>query len=250
MSETSFGFQTVRLGEKQGLVNAVFDRVAGRYDIMNDAMSGGLHRAWKDAMVAWLAPPRAPSRRYAALDVAGGTGDVALRIARALEGSGEVTVVDINPAMLAVGRARAARGRRQSPCHFVAGNAEALPITGGSQHAYTIAFGIRNVPDRAAALREAHRVLKRGGRFMCLEFSAVDVPGMDRLYDLYSFNIIPRLGEAIAGDGEPYRYLVESIRTFPNAGRFAAEIERAGFSNVKVRRLTGGVAAIHSAFKL
>jgi len=251
MEETSFGFKTVPVGEKQGLVNRVFDTVASRYDLMNDAMSGGLHRVWKDAMVAWLAPPRRPRVSYVALDVAGGTGDVAFRIARRIDQNAAVLVCDINPQMLAVGRARSeGRDAPPTPCRFAAGNAECLPLPARSADAYTIAFGIRNVARREAALREAQRVLKRGGRFLCLEFSRVDIPVMDRLYDLYSFNVIPALGEMIAGDGDPYRYLVESIRTFPNPGRFAAEIEEAGLENVKVRLLSGGVAAIHSAFKL
>lgn len=251
MNEASFGFRKVPVEEKQGLVNRVFKRVASRYDVMNDAMSGGLHRLWKDAMVAWLAPPRRPRHPFRALDVAGGTGDIAFRIAGRIEENGSVLVCDINPEMLLAGRERDARRvRPTTPCRFVAGNAETLPFPDRSMDAYTIAFGIRNVPRREAALAEAYRVLKRGGRFLCLEFSRVDVPMVDRLYDLYSFHVIPRMGEIIAGDGEPYRYLVESIRTFPNPGRFAAEIERAGFDDVKVRLLSGGVAAIHSAFKL
>lgn len=249
--ETSFGFRTVPVEEKQGLVNRVFDNVASRYDVMNDAMSGGLHRLWKDAMVAWLGVPRRPRRPFNVVDVAGGTGDIAFRIARGIELNGAVTVCDINPEMLQVGKARdAKRLRPTTPCRFVAANAETMPLPTGSQDVYTIAFGIRNVTRRQLALEEAYRVLKRGGRFMCLEFSHVDIPIMDKIYDAYSFNVIPRMGRMIAGDGEPYRYLVESIRTFPNPGRFAAEIERAGFGEVKVRMLSGGVAAIHSAFKI
>jgi len=251
MSEASFGFRKVPIEEKQGLVNRVFDTVASRYDVMNDAMSGGLHRVWKDAMVSWLAAPRRPKDPLRVVDVAGGTGDVAFRIARGIEINGTVMVCDINPEMLAEGVKLYRVGLRpRTPVHFVAANAEALPVRENDAHAYTIAFGIRNVTRRDQALREAYRALRRGGRFMCLEFSHVDVPMMDRLYDLYSFHVIPRLGEAIAGEGDPYRYLVESIRTFPNPGRFAAEIERAGFSQVKVRMLTGGVAAIHSAYKI
>lgn len=251
MTKASFGFKTVPIEEKQGLVNRVFDTVASRYDVMNDAMSAGLHRLWKDSMVAWLAPPRQPRAPWLAVDVAGGTGDIAFRIARMIEKNARVLVCDINPEMLAVGRTRDARRiRPTTPCHFAAGNAEVLPVACGTADAYTIAFGIRNVTRREEALREAYRVLKRGGRFMCLEFSHVDLPMVDRAYDFYSFNVIPAMGRAIAGDAEPYRYLVESIRTFPNAGRFAAEIEGAGFSNVNVRMLAGGVAAIHSAFKL
>jgi demethylmenaquinone methyltransferase/2-methoxy-6-polyprenyl-1,4-benzoquinol methylase len=251
MSEASFGFRKVPIEEKQGLVNRVFDTVASRYDIMNDAMSGGLHRVWKDAMVSWLAPPRRPKDPFTVVDVAGGTGDIAFRIARGIEINGTVVVCDINTEMLAEGARRDGRRLRpRTPVHFVAANAETLPVREAFASAYTIAFGIRNVARRDVALKEAHRALKRGGRFMCLEFSHVDVPVMDRLYDLYSFSVIPAMGEAIAGESDPYRYLVESIRTFPNPGRFAAEIERAGFSQVKVRMLSGGVAAIHSAFKL
>jgi len=251
MSEASFGFRKVPIEEKQGLVNRVFDTVASRYDLMNDAMSGGLHRVWKDAMVSWLAAPRRPKEAYHVVDVAGGTGDIAFRIARGIEINGTVIVCDINEEMLREGVKRDERRLRpRTPVHFLAANAEALPVRERSADAYTIAFGIRNVARRDVALREAHRALKRGGRFMCLEFSHVDVPLMDRLYDLYSFNVIPQMGEVIAGEGDPYRYLVESIRTFPNPGRFAAEIERAGFSQVKVRMMTGGVAAIHSAYKL
>lgn len=251
MTKASFGYRTVPIEEKQGLVNRVFDSVAARYDVMNDAMSGGLHRLWKDAMVSWLAPPRRPRTPWLGVDVAGGTGDIAFRIARRIDRNGRILVCDINPEMLAVGRTRDAhRLRPTTPCHFAAGNAEALPLPDGAADAYTIAFGIRNVARREKALAEAYRVLKRGGRFMCLEFSHVDVPVLDRVYDAYSFHVIPAMGRAIAGESEPYRYLVESIRTFPNPGRFAAEIELAGFSSVSVRLLSGGVAAIHSAFKI
>ena len=249
--ETSFGFRTVPVEEKQGLVNRVFDTVASRYDVMNDAMSGGLHRVWKDAMVAWLGAPRRPARPFNVVDVAGGTGDIAFRIARGIEQNGAITVCDINTEMLIEGTKRdAKRIRPTTPCRFVTANAEEMPLPTGSQDVYTIAFGIRNVTRRQKALDEAFRVLKRGGRFMCLEFSHVDIPVMDKIYDRYSFAMIPRMGQLIAGDGEPYRYLVESIRTFPNPGRFAAEIEKAGFSQVQVRKFTGGVAAIHSAFKI
>ncbi|MEM8852284.1 MAG: ubiquinone/menaquinone biosynthesis methyltransferase, partial [Pseudomonadota bacterium] len=173
--EASFGYRKVRVDEKQGLVNRVFDTVASRYDLMNDAMSGGMHRAWKDAMVAWLAPPRRPRKPYHVVDVAGGTGDIAFRIARSVEINGSVTVCDINAEMLTVGRARDERRLRpRTPIHFVDANAESLPLPDASADAYTIAFGIRNVPRREVALAEAARVLKRGGRFMCLEFSHVD----------------------------------------------------------------------------
>ena len=245
----SFGFREVPLDEKQGLVDRVFTRVAERYDVMNDLMSGGFHRIWKDALVSRLSPPRQPSRPYRVLDVAGGTGDVAFRIAGRSEGA-LVTVADINGGMLAVGRERARSRRLGAGITFVEANAEDLPFAPGRFDAVTIAFGIRNVPRIAVALAEAYRVLKPGGRFLCLEFSAVDVAGLDRLYELYSFNVIPRLGEVVAGDGESYRYLVESIRRFPNQARFAAMLEEAGFERVTIDNLSGGIAAIHSGWKL
>jgi demethylmenaquinone methyltransferase/2-methoxy-6-polyprenyl-1,4-benzoquinol methylase len=244
----SFGFREVDLDAKQGLVDAVFDRVAGRYDLMNDLMSAGLHRLWKDAMVAWLAVPRrAVGRDY--LDVAGGTGDIAFRIAERGEGA-RVTVADINKEMLAVGGKRAIRRHLDDRVTFEEANAEQLPFADGRFDAVTIAFGIRNVPRIERALAEAFRVLKPGGRFLCLEFSAVDVAGLDRLYEFYSFNVIPRIGKLVAGDDEPYRYLVESITRFPNQARFAAMIERAGFDKVEYRNLSGGIAAMHSGWKL
>jgi demethylmenaquinone methyltransferase/2-methoxy-6-polyprenyl-1,4-benzoquinol methylase len=248
-SRASFGFREVGLDDKQGLVDQVFGRVARRYDLMNDLMSGGLHRLWKDALVAWLGPPRRATRRYRVLDIAGGTGDVAFRIADRSEGA-EVTVADINPEMLKVGRDRAAGKRLGRSVTFVDANAESLPFPANRFDAVTIAFGIRNVPRIDLALAEAWRVLRPGGRFLCLEFSAVDVAGLDRLYDLYSFNVIPALGRLVAGDGESYRYLVESIRRFPNQPRFAAMIGAAGFARVEFRNLSGGIAAIHSGWKL
>ncbi len=244
----SFGFREVALDEKQGLVDRVFERVAPSYDLMNDLMSGGWHRIWKDALVSRLSPPRKPRRPYHALDVAGGTGDIAFRIASRSEGA-SVTVADINGDMLAVGRERA-QARRLKAITFVEANAEDLPFPAGRFDAVTIAFGIRNVPRIAAALTEAYRVLKPGGRFLCLEFSTVDVAGLDRLYDLFSFNVIPVLGQIVAGDADSYRYLVESIRKFPNQARFAAMIEAAGFERVEVDNLSGGIAAIHSGWKL
>jgi demethylmenaquinone methyltransferase/2-methoxy-6-polyprenyl-1,4-benzoquinol methylase len=245
----AFGFRDVLAGDKQRLVDDVFRKVAARYDLMNDLMSGGLHRAWKDAMVAWLAPPRRSSIPFAVLDVAGGTGDVAFRIADRSEGA-VVTVADINPDMLAVGRERAAERQFSERIDFVEANAEALPFDAGRFDAVTIAFGIRNVPRIDAALAEAFRVLKPGGRFLCLEFSAVDVAVLDKVYELYSFNVIPMIGSWVVGDAEPYRYLVESIRKFPNQARFAAMVEAAGFAKVAVRNLSGGIAAMHSGWKL
>lgn len=243
---THFGFSEVALDDKQRLVDDVFHKVAKRYDLMNDLMSGGLHRAWKDVLVAAVKPSRRGIFRH--LDVAGGTGDVALRVARAGGPATEVTVLDINADMLRVGRQRLRR--EAGDLRFVAGNAEALPLPDRHFDAYTVAFGIRNVPRIASALAEAHRVLKRGGHFLCLEFSVVDVPGLDRIYDAFSFNVIPLVGQVVAGDAEPYRYLVESIRRFPDADTFSDLIAQAGFGNVTARKLTGGVVAIHSAWKL
>ena len=246
-ARASFGFREVDLEAKQGLVDRVFDQVAGRYDLMNDLMSGGLHRVWKDAMVSWLGPPR--TGPYRVLDVAGGTGDIAFRIARRAAGAA-VTVADINAEMLKVGQERAVKRGLDGRVDFVEANAEDLGFPDGAFDAVTIAFGIRNVPRIEKALGEAYRVLKPGGRFLCLEFSTVDVAGLDRLYDLYSFNVIPRLGEMVAGDRESYAYLVESIRRFPNQARFAAMIERAGFGRVAYRNLSGGIAAIHSGWRI
>ncbi|MCW6508395.1 bifunctional demethylmenaquinone methyltransferase/2-methoxy-6-polyprenyl-1,4-benzoquinol methylase UbiE [Lichenifustis flavocetrariae] len=245
---THFGYADVALGEKQRLVDDVFHKVAERYDIMNDLMSGGLHRMWKNVLVAMVKPSRVRAFRH--LDVAGGTGDVAFRVAAAGGPRTEITVLDINPDMLAVGEARAAKRRHPGNLEFVTGNAEDLPLPDGQFDCYTIAFGIRNVPRIDLALAEAHRVLKRGGHFLCLEFSDVDVPGLDRIYDLFSFKVIPQIGRAVTGDGEPYRYLVESIRKFPTADHFADLIADAGFHNVSFTRLSGGIVAIHSAWKL
>jgi demethylmenaquinone methyltransferase / 2-methoxy-6-polyprenyl-1,4-benzoquinol methylase len=245
----SFGFREVAIADKQGLVDAVFDRVANRYDLMNDLMSAGLHRLWKDALVAWLAPPRRTQAGFAVLDVAGGTGDIAFRIA-GRSSDAIVTVADINGEMLAVGRSRAADKGFAGRVEFVEANAENLPFDDDRYDAVTIAFGIRNVPRIDRALAEAFRVLKPGGRFLCLEFSKVDVALLDTVYDLYSFNVIPALGSWVAGDGDSYRYLVESIRRFPNQARFAAMIADAGFAKVTHRNLSGGIAAIHSGWKL
>lgn len=245
---THFGFATVAAGRKQTMVDEVFARVAARYDLMNDLMSGGLHRVWKDAAVAWLAPP-ASGRPWRVLDVAGGTGDIATRIAAAAPGA-HVTVFDINKDMLAEGRRRAEKEGLTARLEFVEGNGEALPFADASFDAYTIAFGIRNIPRIDAALAEARRVLRPGGRFICLEFSAVEMPVLDRLYELYSFNAIPAMGGLVAGDAASYRYLVESIRRFPDREAFAAMIGAAGLERVKYRSLSGGIAAIHSAWRV
>ncbi len=245
--ETHFGFRNVPLGEKQDLVDDVFLKVASRYDLMNDLMSAGLHRAWKDVLVGMVRP--STTRPFRHLDVAGGTGDVAFRVIEQGGPETEVTVLDINPNMLAVGRERA-EARSLAGLTFVEGNAEELALPDNTFDAYTIAFGIRNVPRIDKALREARRVLKRGGRLLCLEFSAVDIPMLDRFYEAYSFTAIPAIGKVVTGDGAPYRYLVESIRKFPDAPTFRDMIEDAGFARASFTRLTGGVVAIHSGWKL
>jgi demethylmenaquinone methyltransferase / 2-methoxy-6-polyprenyl-1,4-benzoquinol methylase len=244
---THFGFSSIPLGEKQSRVDEVFHKVATRYDLMNDLMSAGLHRLWKDRLAATVRPPR--HSPFDHLDVAGGTGDVAFRIAKAGDQT-DVTVLDINADMLDVGRTRAEKRGLSGRLSFVEGNAEDLPLADRSFDAYTIAFGIRNVPRIDKALAEAHRVLKRGGRFFCLEFSQVDLPGLDKIYDAYSFNLIPALGRAVTGESEPYRYLVESIRAFPPAEQFRDMIAAAGFSRPSFVRLSGGVVAIHMGWKL
>jgi demethylmenaquinone methyltransferase / 2-methoxy-6-polyprenyl-1,4-benzoquinol methylase len=246
---THFGFRDVSLGEKQTLVNDVFHSVASRYDLMNDLMSMGLHRVWKDIMINALNPPRADTP-FALLDVAGGTGDVAFRAAKASGSGFRATVCDINSDMLEVGRQRAAARHLDDRVSFVGGNAEALAFPDRHFDGYTIAFGIRNVPRIDLALREAYRVLRPGGRFLCLEFSSVDVPGLDRIYDLFSFKVIPPLGRAVTGDAESYRYLVESIRKFPKPNAFAEMIRSAGFSRVTWQSLSGGIVALHSGWRL
>lgn len=248
-TSTSFGFRPVDETERQGLVNRVFANVAERYDVMNDLMSGGLHRLWKRDLISELNPPRGENA-FRLLDVAGGTGDVSLRYARASGANATAVLCDISPDMLAVGQRRVAEAGLESRIELVEGNAETLPFPDRSFDAYTIAFGIRNVTHIDRALAEAYRVLKIGGRFLCLEFSEVQVPILDRLYDFHSFEVIPRLGKAVAGDAESYRYLVESIRKFPKQERFAEMVRAAGFSRVTYRNLTGGVAAIHSGWKI
>jgi demethylmenaquinone methyltransferase / 2-methoxy-6-polyprenyl-1,4-benzoquinol methylase len=244
----SFGYKSVPEEARQGLVNEVFTSVARRYDLMNDLMSGGLHRLWKDDFVGMLAPPRS-DRAFHLLDVAGGTGDVTLKALRAAGPGARVTLLDINPEMLEVGRKRVADAGLSERVAFTIANAEALPFPDKTFDAYTVAFGIRNVTHIDRALAEAWRVLKTGGRFLCLEFSACEVPLLDRIYEFHSFEVIPRLGQLAAGDAESYRYLVESIRRFPRQERFAGMIRVAGFSRVSFRNLTGGIAAIHSGWR-
>ncbi|WP_310498247.1 class I SAM-dependent methyltransferase [Sandarakinorhabdus sp.] len=238
----SFGYEDVAPEEKTRRVGDVFASVARRYDIMNDLMSAGMHRVWKDDFVAQLRP-RAGEH---ILDMAGGTGDIAFRIA----GSGaSVTVADINPHMLEVGMGRAAE-RGLTSLVWREENAEVLSFPDRHFDAYTIAFGIRNVTDIPAALAEAHRVLKFGGRFFCLEFSTTEWAGFSSLYDVYSEKLVPRIGQMVAGDGESYRYLIESIRRFPRMPAFAAMIEAAGFTRVKYRPILGGAVAVHSGWKV
>ena len=246
---THFGYRDVPLGEKQTLVNEVFHSVASRYDLMNDLMSMGLHRVWKDIMINTLNPPTGDAP-FALLDVAGGTGDIAFRAAKASGAGFQATVCDINEDMLHVGRERAVAQQLDDRVCFVEGNAEALAFPDRHFDGYTIAFGIRNVPRIDFALKEAFRVLRPGGRFLCLEFSTVEVPGLDRLYDLFSFNVIPPLGRVVTGDAESYRYLVESIRKFPKPAVFADMIRAAGFSRVSWRILSGGIVALHSGWRL
>ncbi|MGH6846573.1 MAG: bifunctional demethylmenaquinone methyltransferase/2-methoxy-6-polyprenyl-1,4-benzoquinol methylase UbiE [Methylocella sp.] len=246
--ETHFGFSRLPLQDKQARVDAVFHKVASRYDLMNDLMSGGLHRIWKDIFVSRIKPSR--KIRFRHLDVASGTGDIAFRVARAGSPLTEVVVLDINAGMLEEGRRRAAKRHFDAALDFVEANAEELPFADDSFDAYTIAFGIRNVSRIDKALTEARRVLRRGGKFLCLEFSNVNVPVLDRLYEAYSFHVIPRIGRLVAGDDKPYRYLVESIARFPDAESFCGKIARAGFERAAFTRLTGGIVAIHSGWKL
>ena len=249
MTDTaSFGARQVPLAEKQALVDDVFHSVARRYDLMNDLMSFGLHRAWKDALVTAANPPK--NEPFALIDIAGGTGDIAFRVIGAGGAGTHATVCDINPDMLAVGRERAAARGLGEAITFAEANAEKLPFADRSFDTATIAFGIRNVPRIEAALAEAFRVLKIGSRFLCLEFSAVNVPGLDTLYDFYSFTVIPALGRAVAGDAESYRYLVELIRRFPKPQEFAGMLRAAGFARVSHRLMTGGIVALHSGWRL
>ena len=242
---THFGFQTVPEAEKAGRVHGVFSSVAARYDLMNDLMSAGVHRLWKDAVIDWLAPRPG----MALLDVAGGTGDISFRFLERIGGDGHATVCDMTQAMLDEG-ARRAQDRGIGNVDWVCGDAMALPFPDHSFDAYTIAFGIRNVTRVEAALAEAYRVLKPGGRFLCLEFSQIPNPGLQWVYDRYSFKIIPPMGQAVTGDRDSYQYLVESIRRFPDQDTFAAMIRDAGFGQVKYRNMSMGVVALHSGWRL
>lgn len=247
--ETSFGFSEVNAGEKQPLVNNVFHSVANRYDLMNDFMSVGMHRIWKDAMVTAVAPPKG-NRVFNTLDVAGGTGDIAFRIVDRGGTNTHTTVFDINSSMLEVGEERASKRGLSEKLTFVEGNAEELPFEDNMFDAYTIAFGIRNVPRMEKAIGEAFRVLKHGGKFLCLEFSEVDVPMLDKFYNQWSLHAIPRIGQAVTGDRDSYQYLVESIAKFPNQEKFAEAIRNQGFEKVGWQNFTGGIVALHSGWKL
>ena len=243
---THFGFQTVAEDQKAGLVQGVFSSVASRYDIMNDLMSGGIHRLWKDAMMDWLAPR--PGQRL--LDVAGGTGDVAFRFLRRAGDTAQATVLDLTEPMLIEGQKRAEAANMAGQLDWVVGDAMALPFETNTFDVYTISFGIRNVTRVEEALAEAFRVLRPGGRLMVLEFSQIPNDLMQKVYDLYSFNVIPAMGQVVTGDRDSYQYLVESIRRFPDQDRFAEMIRAAGFEQVKYRNLSMGIAALHSGWKL
>ncbi len=242
---THFGFETVREAEKAGRVQGVFNSVASKYDVMNDVMSMGIHRVWKDAMMDWLAPR--PGQRL--LDVAGGTGDISFRFLKRA-GHGHATVLDLTEPMLVEGRQRAEADQMADSLNWVVGDAMSLPFDDNTFDVYTISFGIRNVTRPQEALNEAFRVLKPGGRLMVLEFSQLPNDGLQKLYDLYSFNVIPRMGKLIANDYDSYQYLVESIRNFPDQETFLGMVRAAGFENAKYRNLSMGIAALHSGWKI
>ena len=257
MEKTHFGFQEVDQQAKAGLVQGVFTSVASKYDIMNDLMSGGIHRLWKESMIDWLRPQL--GQQF--LDVAGGTGDIAFKIADRLgdqqqkgrEGDSSIYVCDLTASMLEEGAKRAQSGalaKHQDRLHWVCGNAQDLPLSDKSVDCYTIAFGLRNVTLPLKALKDAYRVLRPGGRILCLEFSHVVLPFLDKLYDLYSFNLLPHIGGIVANDKASYQYLVESIRQFPKQDKLADMYREAGFEQVSYRNLSGGIAAIHSGWRL
>ena len=243
-AQVDFGYQNVALSQKQELVNSVFDSVASSYDIMNDLMSIGVHRLWKEALLDWMAPR--PNQILA--DLAGGTGDVSLKF---LERGGQFAhVIDINEQMLAAGRKRRVMNKFQERLNWLAGDAQDIPLADNSVDRVTIAFGLRNVPDRMKALNQIVRILKPGGRFCCLEFSHVKNPILSSVYDEWSFNILPKLGQLVAGEAQPYQYLVESIRQFPSEAELCSMMADTGMAQIKVRNLSGGIAAIHSGWKL
>ena len=242
---THFGFETVPEAEKAKKVQGVFTSVASKYDVMNDVMSLGVHRIWKEAMMDWLAPR--PSQKL--LDVAGGTGDISFKFLKRA-GFGHATVLDITENMLIEGRKRAEANQVLDSLNWVVGDAMALPFADNSFDVYTISFGIRNVTCPQEALNEAFRVLRPGGRLMVLEFSQIPVPLAQKAYDFYSFNVIPRMGKLIANDRDSYQYLIESIRKFPNQETFLSMVRQAGFENANYRNLSLGIAALHSGWKI
>ncbi|MAY86195.1 MAG: bifunctional demethylmenaquinone methyltransferase/2-methoxy-6-polyprenyl-1,4-benzoquinol methylase UbiE [Pseudooceanicola sp.] len=242
---THFGRETIPETEKAGRVRGVFNSVASKYDVMNDVMSVGIHRVWKDAMMDWLAPR--PGQRL--LDVAGGTGDISFRFLKRA-GEGHSPVLDLTEPMLIEGRKRAEAEQMADSLDWVVGDAMALPFADNTFDVYTISFGIRNVTRPAEALAEAYRVLRPGGRLMVLEFSQLPNEGLQKLYDLYSFNVIPRMGQIIANDRDSYQYLVESIRNFPDQDTFLSMIRAAGFEQARYRNLSMGIAALHSGWKI
>jgi demethylmenaquinone methyltransferase/2-methoxy-6-polyprenyl-1,4-benzoquinol methylase len=242
---THFGFETVPEAEKAKKVQGVFTSVASKYDIMNDVMSLGVHRIWKEVMMDWLAPR--PSQKL--LDVAGGTGDISFKFLKRA-GSGHATVLDITENMLIEGRKRAEANQVLDSLNWVVGDAMALPFADNSFDVYTISFGIRNVTCPQEALNEAFRVLRPGGRLMVLEFSQIPVPLAQKAYDFYSFNVIPRMGKLIANDRDSYQYLIESIRKFPNQETFLSMVRQAGFENANYRNLSLGISALHSGWKI
>ncbi len=244
---THFGYTKVPLAAKPGLVQDLFSGVADSYDMMNDLMSAGVHRLWKEALVTWVRPR--PNQAF--LDLAGGTGDLAFRIAQAVKGQqGTMTVCDLTPAMLVKGQERADTLSGLGPLSWVAGDAIDLPFAASRFDVVTLAFGLRNVAEPAKAIAEVYRVLRPGGRFFCLEFSKVVLPLLDRAYDLFSFHVIPRLGQFVAGDRDAYVYLVESIRQFPDQETLADQIRAGGFDRLTYQNLSGGIAAIHQGLKL
>ena len=239
-----FGYRTVQRSDKARLVRGVFNSVAGRYDLMNDLMSGGVHRLWKAAMIDWMAP----QPHHKLIDLAGGTGDISMRFLS--NGGGAACITDINHAMLQAGLSRRDLQRIASQTSWCVANAESLPFDNQIADFVTIAFGLRNITDRQAALKEAYRILKPGGRFLCLEFSHVQNPPLARLYQSWSFKVLPVMGQLIAGDADSYRYLAESIRTFPTKEVLADMLAQAGFAQIRVRSLSAGIACIHSGWKL
>ena len=242
---THFGFETVPEGDKAGLVRGVFSGVASKYDVMNDAMSLGIHRIWKDAMMDWLAPRSGQKL----LDVAGGTGDVAFRFLKRAK-VGQATVLDLTEPMLIEGRKRAEAAQLEDSLDWIVGDAMALPFEDNTFDVYTISFGIRNVTRPQEALAEAYRVLKPGARLMVLELSQIPNEMLQKMYDVYSFNAIPAMGKLVTGDRDSYQYLVESIRKFPDQDTFLGMIKDAGFDNAKFRNLSLGIACLHSGWKL